>query len=163
MKIKWLLFFLLLFGITGYFREFFFVHMNRIMYEKFYHVSAYEHDSMPAIMSVFNSWSYPALYYSKYPFTLLFTFIFFALSWLTLKKLTNNKVLLKILLFTYIVMLLIAGVSMLYGYLVCNRLQSDEYTLSRWLLGIAQSPIICLILLASEKLYNNTIQSSPKK
>ncbi|MDP3146184.1 MAG: hypothetical protein Q8N66_12305 [Bacteroidota bacterium] len=48
---------------------------------------------------------------------------------------------------------------MIYGYFVNGRLQDDEYTVSRWLLGIAQSPIICLILIASEKLYPKSIKS----
>jgi hypothetical protein len=42
---------------------------------------------------------------------------------------------------------------MLYGYFVKQRLNHEEYTLSRWLMGVLQSPIICLILVASEKLY----------
>jgi hypothetical protein len=56
-------------------------------------------------------------------------------------------------------MLGLAALSMIYGYFVNGRLQDDEYTLSRWLMGIAQSPIICLILLASEKLYQKTTSS----
>jgi len=45
---------------------------------------------------------------------------------------------------------------MLYGYFINNRLQDSEYTLSRWLLGIAQSPIVFIILFAANKL-NNTL------
>ena len=53
-------------------------------------------------------------------------------------------------------LLTLAAITMLYGYIVNNRLQDSEYTISRWLLGIAQSPIIFLILIASQKL-NNTL------
>ena len=80
-------------------------------------------------------------------------------NYFTLKKLTNTAFLIKLLFIAYALILLIASVAMLYGYLINNRLQSDEYTLSRWLLGIAQSPLICLILLASEKLYNKSIKN----
>jgi hypothetical protein len=159
MKLKWILLFLLLFGALGYYREFFFVHINRIMYGKYYSMNAYEHDAMPLIMKPFDQWTYAALYYAKYPFTLVFTLAFFLLSKWCLRKLSSAAVLLNTLNYAYLLMLGLAALSMAYGLLVKDRLQNDEYTLSRWLLGIAQSPIICLILLASEKLYFKSFQS----
>lgn len=159
MKLRWLLFFLLLFAAAGYFREFFFVHTNRLMYAKYYSINTYEYEPMPVLMKPFESWTYSALYYSKYPFTLLFTAIFYFLSRITLKKMNTAPVIVKMLNYTYLVMLVLAALSMAYGYFVKDRLQNDEYTLSRWLLGVAQSPIICLILLASEKLYLKSFQS----
>jgi hypothetical protein len=56
------------------------------------------------------------------------------------------------------VLLVVAGLSMAIGYGLSGTLKNDEYTLSRWLLGIAQSPIICLILLAAGNLYNKSFQ-----
>lgn len=152
-KISQVVFFILLFGCLGYMREFFFVHMNNIMYRKYYNMTT--DLEVPRIMHIFESFSYDILYYSKYPYTLIWTFIFFACSYVALKKLTASPLALKLLCYAYCLLLLLAGVSMTYGYIANSNLQNDEYTLSRWLLGIAQSPIICLILLASEKLYNN--------
>ena len=74
-------------------------------------------------------------------------------------KLTAGKYLSKILVYSYLILFMLAGLSLLAGYFINGRLQDDEYTLSRWLMGIAQSPIICLILLASEKLYHKTTLS----
>lgn len=149
--------FVILFGILGYCREFFFVHMNNIMYRKYYNMTtALE---VPAVMHVFERFSYNTLYYSKYVYTVLWTLLFFGLSYIALKKLTAAPLMLRLLLYSYCLILLMAGISMAYGLLVNNRLQNDEYTLSRWLLGIAQSPLICLILLASEKLYNKSLPS----
>jgi hypothetical protein len=156
-KTKWIFFFLLLFGVLGYFREFFFVHLNIILYENYYHTASSV--PVPAIMRVFSRFSYDTLYYSKYVYTFLFTVIFFTANYWALKKLTHNPYFLRLLFYSYGVMLLLATASMIYGYFVNERLQSDEYTLSRWLLGVAQSPIICLILLASEKLYNKSFPS----
>jgi hypothetical protein len=51
---------------------------------------------------------------------------------------------------------------MVYGYFVHGVLDKDEYTLSRWLMGIAQSPIICLILTASEQLYKKSFNHDTK-
>jgi hypothetical protein len=115
---------------------------------------------IPKIMAVFNdSLSYKALYYSKYAFTVLSVVIFFLLNYAAVKKLSTEKKLARYLIYLYLILLLLAALSMAYGYFVNNRLQDDEYTVSRWLFGIAQSPIICLILLASEKLYLKTNKS----
>jgi hypothetical protein len=156
MKIKWLLFFLFVFWLLGYSREFFFVHLNNIMYLKYYgHTTL----PIPNIMSVFNGFSYETLYYSKYPYTLLWVGLFFTANYFALKNLSVEKKLLRFLIYSYSILLLLASISMIYGYFVNNQLQDDEYTFSRWLLGIAQSPIICLILIASEKLYNKPFSS----
>lgn len=155
-KTKWLIIFLLLFAFLGYTREFFFVHLNIIMFEKYYHYTS--EAPFPGIMNVFRAFSYDTLYYSKYAYTALWTLIYFLANFYALKKLTNTGLFLKILKYSYVLILAIAAISMAYGYIVYDRLQDDEYTLSRWLMGIAQSPIICLILLASEKLYTKSFK-----
>ncbi len=137
------------FGVLGYFREFFFVNLNNIMFKKYYN-----HTDLPIpfIMKPFEIFSYTFLYYSKYLFTVFFTFLFFAFGHFGLKKICNSKKINKIHFYSYVVLVLLASVFMAYGLLINNRLQDDEYTFSRWLLGIAQSPIICFILLATNKL-----------
>ncbi|MBA3664539.1 MAG: hypothetical protein H0W61_10070 [Bacteroidetes bacterium] len=161
MKIKGILLFLVLFGVTGYFRERFFEHMNIILASVYRGTNEYAiiGKTAPAIMSPFLNWSYPALYYSKYPFTFLWVLVFYALSYFAIRKLAPVKNILKILTISYLLLLILAGISMGIGYLVNGTLKNDEYTFSRWLLGIAQSPIICLILLAAVNLYNKSFQS----
>lgn len=156
MKLKQLSLFLFLFWVLGYSREYFFVHLNNIMYLKYYGHSTL---AVPSVMSVFNRMSYETLYYSKYIYTVLCMLLFFSLSYLTVKKLSAEKKLTAFLIYSYAILLFLAGVSMVYGYFVNGRLQDDEYTVSRWLLGIAQSPIVCFILLASEKLYYKSFRS----
>lgn len=149
MKIYKLIIFTILFGCLGYFREYFFVNLNNVMYQKYY-----GHTDLPmsSVMTFFKLFSYKTLYFSKYLLTLFWVGLFYALNLLCLKKISEQKILLKILTYSYILLLILAAVSMIYGYFINKRFQDDEYTISRWLLGIAQSPIICLILLASEKL-----------
>jgi len=154
---KWYFILFLLFAVLGYFREFFFVHLNIIMYEKYY--NSFSQAPFPDSMNFFKSFSYDTLYYSKYVYTLLGLLAFLATNYLAVKKLTQTPYLLKILLCAYCLMFVLAALSMLYGYFVNGRLQDEEYTVSRWLMGIAQSPIICLILVASEKLYTKSFQS----
>ena len=115
------------------------------------------HTKMPVLMSPFSHLSYASLYYLKFPFTLIWTFIFFAVSYFTLKKINSNKNILKILAWSYFLLVILAGLSMAAGYLINGNLQNDEYTFSRWLLGAAQSPIICFMLLASQKLYSKSL------
>lgn len=150
MNAKKIIFFLLVFGCLGYFREFFFVNLNNIMFQKYYNHTDLP---IPSVMTFFNSFSYKTLYYSKYFLSLLWVTLFFLANYMALKHLTEKKILLKFLVYSYLILLSLAAVAMIYGYFINGRLQDDEYTLSRWLLGIAQSPIICLILIASEKLY----------
>lgn len=156
MNAKRVIIFLLIFGFLGYSREFFFVNLNNIMYEKFY---GHTDLPVPGVMGIFTNFSYKTLYYSKYLYTLLWIFLFFSLNYIAIRTLSGEKKLARFLVYSYLLLLFLAAVSMVYGYFVNNRLQDDEYTISRWLLGIAQSPIICLILLASEKLYNQTSRS----
>ena len=156
-KAKWWVIVVLLFGVCGYFREFFFVHMNNIMYMVYYkRTSAL---AVPRVMKVFERFDYPTLYYSKYFFTILWLLIFYSANHFALKKLSDLPVFRRILLYSYCIMFLLSALAMGYGYLTTGSLQNDEYTLSRWLMGVAQSPIICLILLASEKLYIKSQQS----
>jgi hypothetical protein len=157
-KLKWFILFLILFATLGYFREFFFVYINVILYEKYYH--SVSDAPFPEIMNFFRRYSYDTLYYSKYVYTLLWVLIYFAANFFALKKLTEHRYFIQLLTYAYLLMFFLAGSSMAYGYIVHGHLQDDEYTVSRWLMGIAQSPIICLILVASEKLYNKSFPSS---
>lgn len=158
MKTKPIIFFLIIFGVIGYVRERFFEHLNIIMAGTYRGTDEYAilNTKIPPLMIPFSKLSYPTLYYSKYLYTLIWVVIFFSISYFALKKLAVNKNILKFLTWSYLLLLILAGISMAIGYLINSTLKNDEYTLSRWLLGIAQSPIICLILLASEKLYSKS-------
>ncbi len=157
LKYSWAFIFILTFAAMGYFREFFFVHLNIILYEKYYHSTSPA--PFPEIMIFFRRFSYDTLYYSKYVYTLLWILFYFLANFFALKKLSNVVYFRKILVYTYLIMFVLAFFAMAYGYFISGRLQDGEYTLSRWLMGIAQSPIICLILLASEKLYLKSFPS----
>lgn len=151
-KRKWMLFllFFMSFAVCGYLREFFFVHMNNIMFMKYYHSESPL--AVPPVMKGFQVYSYDTLYYLKYLFTVIWTILFFLLNYYALRTLTVNPLFIRLLLISYAGMLTLSALSMLYGYFVNHQWDRDEYTLSRWLMGIAQSPLICLILLAASKL-----------
>lgn len=158
MRIKWsyFLLFFLLFAFVGYFREKFFVEYNYMMYAKYYNKSL--DFPFSASVSAFSGYNYSTLYYLKYLFTFLSLIIFAGLSFLSVKYILNEKKLLKWVIYSYVLLLTLAGLSMLFGYIVNQRLQDDEYTLSRWLVGIAQSPIITVVILASHQLLTQQIK-----
>ncbi|MBX3165641.1 MAG: hypothetical protein KF900_14285 [Bacteroidetes bacterium] len=156
-KIWQMVLFVFAFAVLGYCREFFFVHLNVILFEKYY--NRISDAPFPEIMNVFRRFSYETLYYSKYVFTVVWVSIFFLVNFFALKKLSASPRLTKFLVYAYAAMFALAASSFVYGYFFNNGIIDDEYTLSRWLMGIAQSPVICLLLLASEKLYNKSFQS----
>ena len=88
--------------------------------------------------------------------TILFVLLFFSMNLMAIKKIGNIQSNTKFVIYSYVAMFVISALSMAYGYLISKNLADDEYTLSRWLLGVAQSPIICLFLLASEKLISKS-------
>ncbi|MGZ3885323.1 MAG: hypothetical protein ACXVP0_07940 [Bacteroidia bacterium] len=144
------IFFGILFIALGYYREFFFVHINNIATIKYYGKPTGL--PVPGSMRFINTLSYKTIYYLKYPLTILSFLLFYGLSLWCLKTLTNDKKLLKWLTYSYLLLLLLSSVSMLWAYFVKVNLQDDEYTFSRWLMGIAQSPLVVLFLLAASKL-----------
>ena len=150
-KNKYILFvfFCILFGVLGYYREFFFGHYNNTMYYLFHgNTTVPVHPQFQAFLNI----PYKTVYYLKYIFTLLSFLLFFGLSFWCLKVFTNNKNLLKWFTYSYLVLLLLSSVLMLWSYFVKGKLDSDEYSVSRWLMGIAQSPLPVLFFLATAKL-----------
>ena len=148
--------FLLLFSGLGYFREFMFVHYNNVMYQVYYHSDS--HLETPGFLKFLFDVPYNKLYYFKYPMTVLFAALFFLLNLLAVQKLSANAHTKRYVFYAYGVMFCLAALSMAYAFFITKKLADDEYTLSRWLLGAAQSPVICLFLLASEKLMSKNVQ-----
>lgn len=110
------------------------------------------HLEVPKIFSGLLQMPYKTVYYLKYAFTAIFFTAFLGLSYLCVKKFTKNNNLLKWVLYSYGLILILSGILMLWAYFVKIKLNDDEYSLSRWLMGIAQSPLIALFFIASSKL-----------
>ena len=149
------LIFLTLQAIAGFGRDSFFVQINNILYMKFYP----ESDRVPisSLMQVFDRLSYQNLYYLKFPLTLLWTLFYYALNYATIRAFAKSKPVLKSLTVLYLLLVALAALSVAYGYLMYNNLEKDEYTLSRWLMGIAQSPLPALLFIASASLLKTDV------
>ena len=139
----------LLFGAVGLYREYFFGNYNNMMY------FMYNGDTTVPVRPDFQFFlhlSYKTVYYLKYVFTLVFFAAFFTLSYICLKRFTGDKKILKWLTYSYLVLLLLSSILMLWTYFFRNNFESDEYSVSRWLMGIAQSPLPVLFFIATSKL-----------
>lgn len=140
-----------IFAILGFSREFVFVNINGRLYSLYYNHNDYQ---LPNSLSFFNQFDYNTLYYIKYPLTVLYFLAYFFTSYFTIKQLCSNKKITSWIIYIYALLLALASISMAYNYFIEKQLDGDEYTFSRWLMGIAQSPLVALFILASSKLYN---------
>ncbi len=143
--------FISIFAALGFSREFVFVNLNNRLYSLFYKHNDY---ILPNSLSFFNQFDYDTLYYIKYPLTVLYFLAYFFTSYFTIKQLNSHKKIAQSAIYIYLILLALASISMLYNYFVNEKFDGDEYTFSRWLMGIAQSPLVAFFMLASSKLYN---------
>ncbi len=148
-KLTYLVFFIL-FALLGFSREFFFVNVNNQLYKLYYH-----HDDVviPPSLSFITHFDYQTLYYLKFPFTIAYFLAYFLVSYFAVKLLCHEKKYAKWIIYIYSLLLGLAFITMLYNYVINNQLDGEEYTFSRWLMGIAQSPLVAFFIIASSKLY----------
>jgi hypothetical protein len=153
MKKRHLLFILfgVLFALLGSYREYFFVNVNNIMTIMYYGQPT--EMAIPDHLYFLSTLPYKTVYYLKYIFTIIYFLAFFILSYVCLKYLAPGSGLTKWLIYLYLLIVVLSGISMLWAYFVKVNLQDSEYTISRWLMGIAQSPLPVLFFLATAKLY----------
>lgn len=142
--------FIALFALLGFSREFLFVNINNQLYKLYYgHSSLPLPDSLSFLADV----EYGQLYYSKFGLTIAFYLAYLGVSLLAIKLIVSDKKITRWVIYIYLLLLILAGLSMLYNYVANNQLDGDEYTFSRWLLGIAQSPLVAFFMIASAALY----------
>jgi len=142
-----LLFFLVFFISLGLFREYVFLNINNIIYFKYY---KYTTMPIPFMFSWLTRYSYVTLYYLKYPLTIFFVLIYFFSNFYFLKTtitdITKFSFYYKILITAYVVIFIISTLLMGYLFITNQKLNDDEYLISRGLMGLAQSPLISFVL-----------------
>jgi hypothetical protein len=149
-SLKYILF-IAIFAILGFSREFLFVNMNNQLFKLFYHNDDIK---IPNSLHFITTLDYSTLYYLKYPFTILYYSAYCITSYFAVKLICLDKKNAKWIIYIYAILLVLSGISMSYNYLINTQLNGDEYAFSRWLMGIAQSPLVAFFMIASSKLYN---------
>ncbi len=139
-----------IFAVLGFSREFLFVNMNNQLYSLYYH-----HEFiLPECLFFLNDFDYATLYFMKFPITFLYFLAYLFTSFFAVKFICIHKKNARWVFYIYAILLVLSGISMLYNYLINHQLGGDQYTFSRWLMGIAQSPLVAFFIIASGKLYN---------
>ncbi len=143
---------IILFVVIGFLRDFIFVNINyQIGYldQKTYlgnQAINYTHSSL----SFLYNWSASSLIYLKWILTLVFTIIYWAISYLAIHSLYPTKKVFKIITGLYLSIILISSLLYLSGYFLISHVAA--FRLSRVFMGFAQSPILAMILIPAFKL-----------
>jgi hypothetical protein len=137
----------------GFFREYVFVGINAILYNKLFNPTGhYVHIIHPAFRFL-TAFSYQTLYVAKWFITPFFALLF----WFTQKKfltlIFNEKKTSYWLSVLYLSLLLFAGISFGTGWLAGHL--NEGYRFSRIFMGLAESPVPCMILIPLTYFYKN--------
>ncbi|MCX8081218.1 MAG: hypothetical protein N3F09_08285 [Bacteroidia bacterium] len=148
MKKTFLILFLyvILTSVLGYVREKFFLDINYLMYYKYYG-AAKAWLPLPAewAKTTFGNFSYEALYFMKFPFTVFFSLLFYVLG-IFFFIMTGKKKLIRYYNFFYLLLFLFAGIMVVAGVIYWSKWDSPLYYLSRKFVGLEQSPVPALII-----------------
>lgn len=141
---------LVIFAFLGFSREFLFVNINNQLYKLYYNNPSI---LIPESLRFIESFEYKTLYYLKYPLTLIYFLTYFFVSYFSVRILINLKKYTIWVIYIYALLLILAGITMAYNYFINQDLGGEEYTFSRWLMGIAQSPLVAFFIIAAGTLY----------
>lgn len=142
--------FLVLFAILGFSREFLFVNINDRLYQLYY---GHEDSLLPNSLTFLKNYNYSTIYYSKFGLTILYFLAYLLATYYAVKQITEDLLFSKWVIYIFVIVLVLAGIITLYNYFINQQLNGDEYTYSRWLMGIVQSPLVAFFMIASHKLY----------
>ncbi|MEW6774200.1 MAG: hypothetical protein AB1304_09410 [Bacteroidota bacterium] len=155
-----LFFFLLFFVLLGLFREYIFLNINNVIYFKYYKNTTVP---IPFGFGWLTKLSFEQLYFLKYPLTIIFVIIFFISNFFFLKQMQVYPLYIKILILSYILIIITSAILMLYAYYFHQRLDDNEYSISRGLMGVAQSPLISFVLFVLYLWDKNKFQQHEKR
>jgi len=152
MKRKGIIFlFVTLLITSGFIRELVFVNLNTIIINvKFNESYAYNH-----FFSFFSSFDYKTLYILKWFLTTFFIGLFMFLQLKFSMFLFNEIYFKKWLIFFYVLLIVLATLSYLIGWLF--NVNKEAYLISRLLLGLLQSPFPIIFLTPVNYFYKKNI------
>ena len=139
------------FAFLGFTKEFLFVNINNQLYKTYYK----NNDILISKSLTFLSkYSYETLYYIKYPLTIIYFILYFMVSFYSVKIICDNKKITMWIVYIYSLLILLSSITMLYNYIINNQLSGEEYTFSRWLMGISESPLVAFFVISASALHS---------
>jgi hypothetical protein len=138
----------------GYLRDHLFVHINYQIYKLLYN-SSFDY-RLPPDMKWLERFSYTQLYYGKFPLTLLFSFLYFLPTLLVVKRIFPEKKFTRYTVSAYLCIFTGSLLIYMLGY-VCYKFgmvefQKKTYSVSRYIMGYMQSPLLLMILVLAFKI-----------
>ena len=133
--------------LLGYLRDSIFKSINALL-------RAWDLDQdyfLPPFLSFLENYEYETLENLKWLLTLLFCLLYLIITILAIKLFFNNSKYIKIAAFTYVGIIVISAIFILIGY-IFNSTSLKMYEFARYLMGMAQSPIVLMILIPTFKL-----------
>jgi hypothetical protein len=131
----------------GFLRDYVFLNVNEQTRVAYYHSTD---SSLSPSLHFLTRFSYMQLYYAKWMFTFFFSFLFMVLTLAFVKLFFREKKFLRWTVFAYGGLILLAGLFFLGGYLADNS--EKGYLIARFLMGMAQGPVVLMVLIPSFKL-----------
>lgn len=131
----------------GYYRDFVFKNINALIQSNELNIDF----SMPPSLSIFNNFEYTNLIKIKWLLTIICSAFYLIISIISIKILFENKKYIHIAIGVYIALTLVSAIFMTTGYLF-PTLSKNMYSFSRYLMGMAQSPLILMILIPAFKI-----------
>ena len=134
--------FLLIIFLLGYFREFTFLNVN---YQLWYFRHPEEGYFVHSFYHFLHQFSSPTLYKVKWILTIFFAFLFCGVTYIAIYSIFKQHKKALFALYSLIALFLVSGTCWIIGYITGNHEQG--YKLSRVFMGLAQSPIVLMILI----------------
>ncbi|HAW20967.1 MAG TPA: hypothetical protein DCX14_12360 [Flavobacteriales bacterium] len=135
---------------TGYVREFLFVNINEQLSFLWY---GHETSNMSRVLSFLDGFDYWTIYYLKWALTGVFSVIYLIETTLALKYLFNSFYARESV-FLYAALIVVSTI-LFVGYSAFDNAE-DGYLLSRFFMGLAQSPVPLMILIPAIFLRTNS-------
>lgn len=137
----------------GFLKEYIFVGMNAQLYNKFYNPEEKYKNIITPPFTLLDGLSYWTVYTIKWCITPLFLFLFWFLQKKLLAILFTEKKSVRWLGVMYLSLLLLAGISFFTGW-VAGYIH-EGYRFSRIFVGLAESPVPCMVLIPLTYFYKN--------
>jgi hypothetical protein len=131
----------------GFFRDYVFLNVNEEMRVTYYHSTD---STLAPGMKFLESYSYSQMYYIKWALTFLFSFLFMLLTMAFVRLFFPERKYLVWTLFTYLALVAFAALFWFGGFLANDS--EKGYIFSRFLMGMAQSPVVLMVLIPSFRL-----------
>lgn len=138
--------------ILGYYRDFLFKTINGLL-------KAWDFDVdyvMPASLNFLENYQYETLLNIKWALTLFFSILYLILALITIRMLFKERKYFRITIASYIGITLLSFTFIGIGYLF-HSTSEKMYEFARYFMGMAQSPIILMILIPAFKIAEKEI------